>query len=386
MPSSRTHYYDLRTPGLLLRVEVSGSKTFYFSKRLGRSMKQIKLGPFPQLELNQARAKAIEMSAAVVMGKDPATAGVVRRGEPTLRETFAWYMEVHARPRKRERTCKLDEMNFRLYFAPLASKSLTAISRHDVRSWHAELVGSKGAPTANNALKLLSSIFGRAIAHDRWEGANPCQRIEKAHEQSRDRRLMPGEINDFMDALEADHDLALKDYIYLSLFTGQRRGNILAMRWDEIDLIGRTWRIPLTKNGQPQHVPLEEQELTILMRRKEGSQSPWVFPGSGATGHLVEPKKGWARILNRANEERTKRNEPPISDLRIHDLRRTLGSYMVDTGASLHIVGKTLGHKNQATTAIYARLSLEPVRSAKRAAINAMRNERLSNGGEDSSL
>src|SRR6185503_5001402 len=88
----------------------------------------------------------------------------------------------------------------------------------------------------------------------------------------------------------------------------------------------------------------------------------YVFPGSGKSGHLEEPKKGWQRILTRAG----------IADLRIHDLRRTLGSWQAKQGASLAIIGKSLNHKNQNTTAIYARLDLDPVRDSVNTATSAM--------------
>ncbi|CAK0750757.1 hypothetical protein CCP3SC15_1700007 [Gammaproteobacteria bacterium] len=108
--------------------------------------------------------------------------------------------------------------------------------------------------------------------------------------------------------------------------------------------------------------------MTILEARKaQAFPTPWVFPGDGATGHLVEPKKAWKRILERAG----------IGDLRLHDLRRTLASWQVDTGATLAIVGKTLGHQSQTTTAIYARLSQDPVRKSVNTAVEAM----LSAGG-----
>jgi integrase len=90
--------------------------------------------------------------------------------------------------------------------------------------------------------------------------------------------------------------------------------------------------------------------------------SGFVFPGKGQTGHLAEPKKGWARVLHRAG----------LSDLRIHDLRRTLGSWQAKQGASLAIIGKSLNHKNQNTTAIYARLDLDPVRHSVNTATDAI--------------
>jgi integrase len=109
-------------------------------------------------------------------------------------------------------------------------------------------------------------------------------------------------------------------------------------------------------------VTLSPEALAILATRKPVEATGYVFPGPGKTGHLEEPRKGWERILARAG----------IEDLRIHDLRRTLGSWQAKTGASLSIIGKSLNHKSPNTTAIYARLDLDPVRESVERAINAM--------------
>jgi integrase len=133
------------------------------------------------------------------------------------------------------------------------------------------------------------------------------------------------------------------------------------MQWADINLERAEWRIKETKNGTPQTVTLSPEAVEVLRGRKvEGDK--FVFPGTGKTGHLAEPKKGWQRILERAG----------IADLRIHDLRRTLGSWQAKTGASMAIIGKSLNHKNQNTTAIYARLDLDPVRDSVNTATNAM--------------
>jgi integrase len=109
-------------------------------------------------------------------------------------------------------------------------------------------------------------------------------------------------------------------------------------------------------------VALSPIVLRLLENRKATSTGEWVFPGRGRTGHLVEPKSAWKRILKRAG----------LQDLRLHDLRRTLGSWQAATGASLPIIGKTLGHKSLSTTQIYARLNLDPVRLAVNTATDAM--------------
>jgi integrase len=134
------------------------------------------------------------------------------------------------------------------------------------------------------------------------------------------------------------------------------------MRWKELDLEQGTWEIPVTKTGDPQTVTLAMEAIEILKIRKSNRSSFFVFPGNGKTGHLVEPKAGWKRILERAG----------IKSLRIHDLRRTLGSWQAITGASLPIIGKSLNHKNVSTTAIYARLNLDPVRESVQRATVAM--------------
>jgi integrase len=143
---------------------------------------------------------------------------------------------------------------------------------------------------------------------------------------------------------------------------GARKSNTLAMRWDEISFHGETWRIALTKNDDPQIVHLSPQAMDILKERKLHSASPWVFPGGGASGHLADPKKAWMRILKEAG----------IADLRIHDLRRTLGSWQAVTGANSYIIGKSLGHRSQQSTAVYARLNLDPVRDSVNKATDAM--------------
>ena len=115
-------------------------------------------------------------------------------------------------------------------------------------------------------------------------------------------------------------------------------------------------------SGTSQTVALSPEAIEVLQHRKQYVKSEFVFPGTGKNGHLAEPRKGWERILKRAG----------IADLRIHHLRRTLGSWQAKTGASLAIIGKSLNHKHQNTTAIYARLDLDPVRASINTATSAM--------------
>jgi len=117
-----------------------------------------------------------------------------------------------------------------------------------------------------------------------------------------------------------------------------------------------------SKNAEAITIPLIEESLEILHRRKTKTSSVFVFPGRGKTGHFKEPRKGWLRVCTDAG----------LKGVRLHDLRRTMGSYQTMTGATSTIVGKTLGHRSQAATAVYARLTTDPVRASMEKAVEAM--------------
>jgi integrase len=222
----------------------------------------------------------------------------------------------------------------------------------------------------------------------------------------------------FFQAVAAHPSEIIRDYVMLSLLTGQRQANVLAMEWSELDLSNAIWRIPRskTKTTREYVVPLVSEVIEILQRRGEavGPFSRFVLPGSGKTGHLAEAKSGWKRILLRAqllglmdviaetkgwSKDRTEQerkvaelslpeaietyrgqvralNVDPdkfiIKDLRMHDLRRTLASWQAITGANLVAISKTLNHSNIATTGIYARMQIDPVRQAISTAAGAM--------------
>ena len=195
---------------------------------------------------------------------------------------------------------------------------------------------------------------------------NPCTRLKEYKSQSRDRYLECDELPKFFEALGEEPNMIARDYILARLLTGARRTNVLEMRWDQINLERREWLIPETKNGESQRLPLISAMLTLLENRKvEANGSEWVFPSHGSTGHLTNPDKTWKGVLSRAG----------IDDARgtwLHDLRRSMGSWQANTGASLSVIGKSLNHKNINTTAIYARLAIDPIRESMEKAADAM--------------
>ena len=126
------------------------------------------------------------------------------------------------------------------------------------------------------------------------------------------------------------------------------------MRWDDVSLTRAEWRIPHTKAGRPHLLPLPHAFVATLQSLPSVDGNPYVFPGQNGAGHLHDMKRAWDRIRMKAG----------IHDVRFHDLRRTVGSWLAGSGESLHLIGKVLNHRDVSTTAIYARLNLDPVRQA----------------------
>lgn len=262
-------------------------------------------------------------------------------------------------------------------------------------------------------------IFNKAIAWELFDKENPAAGVPKFKVKSRERFLRADELPRFFASVAEEPSEDVRDYVLLSLMTGSRKTNVLSMRWADVNLERAEWRIPDTKNGDPLTVPLLPQAVDILQDRKPDKPPEFVFPGRGASGHLADAKSGWKRILDRdevqqltlriqaagtafewpiikAKGPRDKSRKietlteslararavaaelnidttgARLSDLRRHDLRRTMGSWQAATGASLVVIGKSLGHKDMASTQIYSRLDIDPVRNAMQTAATAM--------------
>jgi integrase len=209
-------------------------------------------------------------------------------------------------------------------------------------------------------------LFNKAMEWEHFKGSNPTQYVKKFKEISRDRFLQANELPLFLKAVDEEEPL-FRDFFYILLLTGQRKTNVLEMQWKDISFEYKYWKIPETKNGEPLVVPLVEGAIDILKERKIKSKNlVWVFESeTSASGRLVDPKKAWYRILKRSG----------IEDLRMHDLRRTMGSYQTILGSSSFIVAKSLGHKSIKSTEIYARLNIDPVRQSMENATNFMLNK-----------
>jgi integrase len=344
---------------LLLAVTPAGTKTFYLYKRIEGRPERLLLGRFPDISIENARKLATAAKGDIATGANPQKDKRAIRDEMAFGALFTEYLEKYSKVHKR--SWVYDEREVNKFLSRWFKRKISSFDRAEIERLHSKVGKENGLYQANRLLERIRSIFNKAIEWG-WQGQNPAVGVKKFKEHSRDRFLQPDELPRFFAALANEPNDAARDFFMISLLTGARKSNTLAMSWRDINFAGATWRIELTKNGDAQTVHLPKEAMDILTARKLVSESPWVFEGSGKSGHLVDPKKAWVRILAEAN----------IENLRIHDLRRTLGSYQAATGANGYIIGKSLGHRSQQSTAIYARLNLDPVRESVNKATEAM--------------
>ena len=354
----RDYYYDLKEKSLILDVTNTGTKSFYLYKRVNGSPERIFLGLHPDISVEQARKLASQKKGEIAFGINPKDKRIAQKTEITFGEMFNQFMERYSK--KYKKSWQYDEREVNKFLSHWFKRKASSISRQEIQLLHENIREENGLYQANRLLERIRAIYNKNIEWG-WNGVNPSLGIKKFKEQSRDRFIQPDELPRFFEALNEELNYTIRDYIWISLLTGARKSNVLAMRWNEINFVRREWRIPDTKNGESLTVHLSDQAIEILENRVKSSE--FVFPSDlSSKGYLQDPKKAWARILKKAG----------IEDLRIHDLRRTLGSWQVATGASLPVIGKSLGHKSSKATEVYARLNLDPVRESVNKATNAM--------------
>lgn len=369
----RRWVYDTQTPGLAVQITAKGTKSFYLYRWVNGRPEKLRLGRFPATTVEQARREAAKALGMIAEGQNPVEVRRQAKAEMTLEQLHQLWMK-HAKVHKR--TWPEDDRNYNSFLKPWANRKLSGIKRERVKALHSKVGQNNGHYAANRLLALLSAMFNHAIREYELPLPNPCIGIKKFPEQKREAWIKPGDMPAFFRALEAEHNTDFRDFFSLLLLTGARKGNVLAMRWADINMEQALWSIPAAdhKTNRIQTIPLSKPAMAILERRKEAledrtdsddeeeNKNVYVFPGNGRTGHLTEPEGAWKRITENAN----------LPGLRLHDLRHTMASWQVTSGVSLVITSKALGHTNTSTTARYAHLATDPVRDANEKAAAAM--------------
>lgn len=340
--------------GFGVRVYPSGKKSFVLFYRLkGRQHIRV-IGQYGPLTLDQARDRAQKDLAAVLDGKDPLEEKQKARRGTSFRDLCAAYIERHAKQHKK--SWVEDQRRIDKYLAPaLGSLRIDAITRADVAKLH-DAVGQQYPYMANRCIEQLSKMFELAKVWGYVEEThiNPAKGIQAFNEVRRDRWVKPDELPRLAKAINSETNLYGRQGLWLYLLTGLRRDELLNAKWDDVDWDRKELRVVETKAGRTHYVPLSEPALAVLQELPEQTGNPYILPGARQGQHLVNIEKIWQRVRQAAD----------VKDVRLHDLRRTVGSWLAQSGNSLHLIGRVLNHSNQSTTAIYARFAQDHVREA----------------------
>jgi integrase len=350
--------WDGDLPGFGLRVLPSGRKRYIVQYRAGRRSRRVSLGPSTVLTCEQARSQAIAILAAVRNGDDPAIKREAGRKAITVRELAERFDKEHIALRLKLSTAKgYRRMLERFVIPVLGNHRVTEVTRADIAKLHHDL--RHIAYDANRCLEMISKMFNLAEMWGlRHEGSNPRKHIKKYPEEKRERFLSPAELKRVGEVLREmeQEGIELPSSIAatrLLILTGCRLGEIMTLRWEHVDIPGKTLRLPDSKTGA-KVVHLGQPAIQVLENIERLQDNPWVIAGALPGARLSDLQPFWQRVRARAG----------LKDVRIHDLRHTFASTALASGQGLPMIGKLLGHTQVQTTARYAHLAADPVKSA----------------------
>ena len=384
----RIEFRDTKVPELILRVTANGSKSFSVAKKIGGKNIRATLGSFPANTIEQARKKAREKLLLIEDGINPSD---VKREERIKKisviELFSNYEDnFKAKIKMGERRQKsLDDLT-RVWSLHI-KKSVSKYKAIEVTTGTALKIADKlkleiTAGLFNNGISLLKSMFNLAVSHELLK-ENPFSSISRVKIEAKTRFLNKEEIALLFESLTHEKPI-YQDVVQMLIYTGQRKGNVYSMEWEELDLDRGVWTIPHTKTKTKKvyHAQLATPAIKILKRRQSDhhnsfGDSPFVFATKqrgSSTGHLsvkADNSGYWKRIIERANlatDNAAKRITP-------HTMRKTLASWQALEGVDLLSISKSLGHSDITTTAkAYAHLSGDSIKLGVQKATDALQH------------
>lgn len=360
----RLDIFDIKTKGLVLEVRRSGGKTYYlrYLDDRGRS-RQIKLADARDVTLGQARSLADSVRNDIAMGIDPHQEKATAKTIPTVEQFFYQQYLVYAKGYKK--SWKTDECLFRNHIQPrLGNKHLDEVRKHDVITmFHQHKSNGGAAGSANRLVILFRYMFNLAI---KWEtpgaNTNPASGVALFDDPpTKERYLSTDEAQRLYGAVTNSASPMLKYIVPMLILTGARRREVLDAQWNDFDFDTMMWRIPMTKSGKPRHIPLSDGVIRLL-RSIPKTNSSYVF----ANPNTLKP---YTSIFNPWS---TARHNAGLDDVRLHDLRHSFASFLVNNGRSLYEVQKLLGHSQIKTTQRYAHLSQDTLREAASVAMGSI--------------
>lgn len=348
-------HYDERMPGLLLKVLPSGRKTYYIRYKNPKKVNcQRKIGNAEILSLSQARALARRKLAEVAMGEDPFKDAPLNLS-PTL-EAFAEndyipYVKTY------KKSWEMDISRIRNHLLPyFGIMRMKDIEKRDVVQLINDQLPDYKPGSINRVIILLRYMFNLAI---KWEiegvFRNPTAGIPLLKENNQvERFLSAEEAKALLIAIKASKNPMLQHIVSMLILTGARKREVLDAKWEDFDMERNSWRIPNTKAGKARIVPLSDTATALLTKLRKKKRSPYAF----ANPITLKPYKSIYYSWH------TARKEAGLDDVRIHDLRHSFASFLVNAGRSLYEVQTLLGHTQIKTTQRYAHLSTTSLRAA----------------------
>jgi len=317
------------------------AKTYFIQARVNGKEKKRTLGKASLLKLDAARNEAREILAMMAKGVDPEEERrQTERLGLTLRQTFESYTENR---QLKPRTIKCYDDLLKSYVTDWLDQPVTTITKELIAQKHREVGTNHGENAANNLMRTIRSLYNYAyILTNEQIPPNPVQRLSQARQWYKVERrrtiLKPHELKPWHDAVMKIENVVIRDYLLLTVFTGLRKQEGLQLKWETVDMRDRSFTIPDTKNGRPHTLPMSTFLYQLFEQLKARKINGYVFPGPGAAGHLVEPKKQLdfielqtqlsfnglpdKKVLAKKLEESPDQVLPGIKFC-LHDLRRT---------------------------------------------------------------
>jgi len=348
--------FDLGQSGFMLEVRRSAGKTFYqrYRDHSGRE-RQFKIGPAETLSLPQARKKARTVLSKAILGDDPSNRNTPARQPPYFEDFVAGHYVPNVKSFKR--SWRTDESLLRMHALPVIGR--LRLDQIDTAAIAAIVLRMQEAGYSRSTINRVLAIVRRAFNLARkWRipGArnNPVSGLTVGPDVLRTRYLTANETQRLIQCIREDSNRVAADAILLLLLTGARRNEISQAKWEYVNWDRKTLLVPLSKTGRPRSIVLNDSALAVLKSIKALPDNPYVFP-SPITGRpcpsLFFP---WDRIRRRAD----------LPTLRLHDLRHSFASFLVNRGVSLYIVQQLLGHLNFRTTQRYSHVMPQVLASA----------------------
>ena len=356
-------YFDTEIRGLMLEVRANGG-TYYLRYRTARGKTaQKKLADATILKLSDARKLAQEKLAMIAMGRDPFEEKKALKDVPTVAQFVADNYMPHIKGYKR--SWDTDECLLRNHVLPaIGQLHIDEVARRHMVKLFSEHRETHMPGSTNRIIILCRYLFNLAI---KWEVAgatkNPTHGIPLYPENNRrERYLGDDEAGRLFEELERSENTQLKYIVGILLLTGARKREVLDAKWSDFDIEKRIWTIQFNKSGRPRYIPISDGLLRLLERLPRFDKCPWLVPNP-------KTKKPYISIFGAWNTVRTRAG---LSDVRIHDLRHSFASFLINSGRSLYEVQKILGHTQVKTTQRYAHLSQDSLRDAANTAFEKL--------------